>query len=91
METFNLPSNNNDPRKVQPGDYSVTVSGLGSGSVVIEYKDGAAWIATTFGPDDSGKIGSKKLMVGPDGVIRARLEGEKLPEGCKVFVSSNAA
>lgn len=91
--SFTLPLEENVVKLLPAGTYRVTVTGLSdSGDTVsVEPRDAGdtAWgTAVTFTKTDSGKIGSKQVVVTASQKIRCSISGEVQPTSVKVRISA---
>lgn len=91
--SFTLPLEENVV-KILPtdGTYRITVTGLtAEGTVSVEPRDAGdtAWgTAVTFTKTDSGKIGSKTIVITSSRKVRCSISGDRDPTGVKVRISA---
>jgi hypothetical protein len=91
--SFILPRDENvEVGTLPPGTYRVTVTGLTSeGIVSVEPRNSAntGWVAaTTFNRTDSGRIGSRTVVINANGRVRCSISGDIEPTGVKVRISA---
>ena len=90
--SFTLPLEENVVKLLPAGTYRITVTGLtAEGTVSVEPRDAGdtAWgTAVTFTKTDSGKIGSKTVVVTASRKVRCSIASDRDPTGVKVRISA---
>ncbi len=91
--SFTLPLEENVVKALPPGTYQITMTGLvdNNDTVTVEPRNAAdtGWNAvTTLNRADSGKIGSKTVVITASGKVRCQMNNEVQPTSVKVRLSA---